>query len=61
VSILFNTGVTRKENDNLCSNKSDDSFKELQDKSSEINNDNTETMVENTPGQMANIGMICVN
>ena len=23
--------------------------------------DNTETMVENTPGQMANIGMICVN
>ena len=61
MSILFNTGVTRKENDNLCSNKSYDSFKELQDKSSEINNDNTETMVENTPGQMANIGMICVN
>ena len=40
MSILFNAGVTRKENDNLCSNKSDDSFKELQDKSSEINNVN---------------------
>ena len=40
MSILFNTGVIQKENDNLCSNKSDDSMKELQDKSSEIDNVN---------------------